>query len=181
MPSSELYCGVFRAKSVYALVVAASVVWEADSAPWPLVCSLPYVSSFARAADDMPVAITSGPLALVPPRLLNLLFPAYRFAVLALCFVYWALSLPMRTLLPHAKPASLQQGVVVSVNAGKGVPKKPVGRAFVTPLGLIGDNQRSELVASWGGHGEKTISQRWLGMSHLPLARRRANQSGVRV
>ena len=129
----------------------------------------------------MPVAITSGPLALVPPRLLNLLFPAYRFAVLALCFVYWALSLPMRTLLPHAKPASLQQGVVVSVNAGKGVPKKPVGRAFVTPLGLIGDNQRSELVASWGGHGEKTISQRWLGMSHLPLARRRANQSGVRV
>jgi hypothetical protein len=33
------------------------------------------------------------------------------------------------------------------------MPKRSRRRAFVTPLGLLGDRQRAEWVAGFGGHG----------------------------
>ena len=46
----------------------------------------------------------------------------------------------------------LASGRCDSVNIGRSIPKKNVLEAFVTPVGVLGDEQSAPYIAVWGGH-----------------------------
>ena len=52
---------------------------------------------------------------------------------------------------PDAQRA-LASGSCLSVNIGRGLPKRSVKEALVTPLGVLGDAQTAPYIAVWGGH-----------------------------
>lgn len=105
----------------------------------------------------MPTAspLRAAGLSLLPPRLLNAAFPYVRLAAQLLSLLLFHVLAPFRRALRRRDPAPLATGAVVAVCAkwAGGVPKPPRFAAFVSRLGLLGDAQRSEWIAAWGGHG----------------------------
>lgn len=94
----------------------------------------------------------------IPPSVLNAAFPLIRIAsqLLALLLhTLFAAPLRLLRLLRRGDPAPLAVGRVVGVSSSwaGGVPKHPRSAVFVSRLGVLGDRQKSEWVASFGGHG----------------------------
>ncbi len=108
-----------------------------------------------RAAARMPKTspLRGAAWALVPVWLLNAAFPALRLLSQLLCLLaHTARALLRRS--AAAAPPALAVGTVAHVCASwRGVPKHPRRAAFVAPLGLLGDRQRSAWIAGFGGHG----------------------------
>ena len=96
-----------------------------------------------------------GGLSLLPPRLLNALFPAVRLASQLLALLCFHAFVPFRHAFRRREPPALATGAVAAVCAtwAGGVPKPQRRAAFVSRLGVLGDTQRSDWIASWGGHG----------------------------
>ncbi|CAL1158849.1 unnamed protein product [Cladocopium goreaui] len=101
------------------------------------------------------------PFPWVPRGWVNAVFPWLRWSLM------WFYTFTYRTLslLPSLRDRSAAQpltaladrqllacGSCVSVNIGRGIPKKRVQEALVTPLGLLGDSQSAPYIAIWGGH-----------------------------
>ena len=96
-----------------------------------------------------------GALALLPPRVLNAVFPALRLLHQLLSLLCFHAFVPFRRALRRRDPPALAAGAVAAVCAtwAGGVPKPQRRCAFVSRLGVLGDTQRSDWIASWGGHG----------------------------
>eukprot|EP00913_Durusdinium_trenchii_P033723 g31569.t1 len=98
---------------------------------------------------------SQNPFPWLPRRWVNLLFPWVRWSLMWFYSVTHALRFPLRLALgaPSADPAqALACGWCHSVNIGRGLPKRNVKEALVTPMGLLGDSQTAPYIAVWGGH-----------------------------
>lgn len=97
------------------------------------------------------------PFPWVPRDWVNALFPWLRWSLMWFYTFTYRLQ---RLLLPSLRDKSATQmaqgplacGSCASVNIGRGIPKKQVQQALVTPLGLLGDSQSAPYIAIWGGH-----------------------------
>ena len=94
-------------------------------------------------------------LSALPPRLLNAAFPLWRLLSQLLSLLLFHAFVPFRRAFRRRDPPALARGTVAAVCAtwAGGVPKPQRRAAFVSRLGVLGDTQRSEWIASWGGHG----------------------------
>jgi hypothetical protein len=126
-------------------------------------------------------------LSRLPPRLLNAVFPSLRLAAQLLCLLTHparALLLRLRAAAAPPPPPPLATGVVTHVGtAWRSMPKCSVAAAFVTPLGLLGDRQRSDWIAGFGGHGGLDKAGKrcaWRQAALVALLRRRSEGQRVR-
>jgi len=89
----------------------------------------------------------------LPAGLLNALFPVVRLLHGLFYLLVHTLGRPFRS--GAVLPAPLAKGRVLSVCSSweGGVPKFPKASVFISPLGILGDRQKSGWVASFGGHG----------------------------
>ena len=94
-------------------------------------------------------------LSLLPARVLNAAFPLSRLLSQLLALLFFQAFVPFRRAFRRRDPPALASGRVAAVCAtwAGGVPKPQRRAAFVSRLGVLGDTQRSEWIASWGGHG----------------------------
>ena len=100
-------------------------------------------------------------LRVLPPGLLNALYPHLRVLHQLLSLLLFTLWTPVRSLLrQRAEQPALARGRVVNVAASwHRLPKRPLRAGFACRTGLLGDKQGSAWLASWGGHGglEKAV------------------------
>jgi hypothetical protein len=91
----------------------------------------------------------------LPARLLNAVFPACRIVSQLFALLCFHALVPFRRAFRRRDPAPLATGSVAAVCAtwGGGVPKPQRPAVFVSRLGVLFDTQRSDWIASWGGHG----------------------------
>ena len=94
-------------------------------------------------------------LSLLPPRLLNAVFPTLRLLSQLLSLLAFHAFVPFRRAFRRREQEPLAVGTVAAVCATwrGGVPKPQRPAAFVSRLGVLFDTQRSDWIASWGGHG----------------------------
>ena len=64
--------------------------------------------------------------------------------------------------LPEIRGPPDSEGVIFSLNVGRGIPKRACDQSFVTRLGVLGDAQAQPYIRPWGGHGgEKKAVMLW--------------------
>ena len=106
---------------------------------------------------------TSAPRYL-PTAAVNAAFAVYRAVFIRLAWLF-DLVLPLffsSSPSPPLEPDS--EGIVYSLNTGRGLPKEPARHrhCFVSRLGVLGDAQVQPYVRPWGGHGgEKKAVMLW--------------------
>ena len=97
-----------------------------------------------------------GPLKHLPVRPLNLLFPYVRLLHQLLHLCAFTLRLPLRLLWGEGRaelPVATGRVLQVASSWRGGVPKQARSRLFLSPLGALGDLQKENWLASFGGHG----------------------------
>ncbi|CAE7781353.1 putative E3 ubiquitin-protein ligase ARI5 [Symbiodinium microadriaticum] len=98
----------------------------------------------------------TNPFPWLPPRFVNGLFPYVRWTLLWFYQALDKLRLPMSLPAPgHKLPdvtEALACGCCEHICIGRGLPKRSVQEALVTPMGLPGDFQTAPFIAVWGGH-----------------------------
>lgn len=97
-------------------------------------------------------------LSALPLKVQNNDFHHLRIVLQLLSLLYHSATLPLRRLRTQRDPPTLATGATGSVaHVGAswrgGVPKLTRRSAYISSLGVLGDRQANDWVASWGGHG----------------------------
>ena len=123
---------------------------------WSLPATPSRLFALYKQSDRMPTS--SGRL---PAMVVNAAFSLYRALYVRIA---WLLSLTQQHIdrSPESSAPPDSEGIVYSLNVGRGIPKRPVERCYVTHLGVLGDAQVQPYVRPWGGHGgEKKAVMLW--------------------